>query len=385
MAPVDDDDDDSTTMAADEASSGPSSGPAEVRRLRGSNWYADDVSISDIDDASDRQLEGHLEDDDSSDNATTTAASETMSATTTAPTETSEAEMCDCPAPQVVTTFGATLTLGSAADLADLDLAAMATQLTSDAGWGDSVEVTTTHVVKIGVQYTLDVDITEAQCKAAVAAAYTVSADDVECGDASAASAPAASAPAAPAPAAPAPAAPAPAPAPAGDRRLTSVKDVTISFDTADLATAAATASQDAATTTAFTSALADEDVVAVVEVSETVSVSVVVTFTVTADSAITEPTPAELAAAVTAITVTAEITSPVALTYDRMPCSASDICAGGGMNLVADAASVGCDGATCTTEERDRCCVRAVGDGGNAQGRCVLGSLSALLLWHSF
>lgn len=337
--------------ASDEvaASSGPSSGPARL--------LTDDVSV----------------------NATTTT-SQSMSQT-----DTSAAEDCECPAPEVVSTFIATLTLGSIDDLAELDFHDLATELAG--GRSEVWEVVP--VVKIGIQYTLDIDITEADCKAAVAVAYSTSSDiditedDVECGDASAAPAPAPSPFLAPAPAP----APAPGSAPAPDaRRLQTVKHVTISFTDPDSATAAATVSQD---TSHFTTALADEGVVAVVEVSEAVDVSVELTFTVTADAVIEEPTAVSLESAVSAtttgaITVTAEITG-FSSSFTRQPCSESDICATSGWEPVADSDSIGCDGESCTEDERERCCARTVGQTGNAQGTCVLGSLFSLLLWHVF
>jgi hypothetical protein len=163
------------------------------------------------------------------------------------------------------------------------------------------------------------------------------------------------------------------------------VKNVIISFADTQTATAAATASQD---TTDFTTALADAGIVAVVEVREAVDVSVELTFRVTADATI-EVTVTDLESAVSsatngAVTPTAEITSAVAVTYTRMPCSESDICDGSSWEPKTDSATIGCDGETCTAEETDRCCTRAtIGQTGNAQGTCVLGSVFALLSWH--
>jgi len=344
-------------VASDEvaASSGPSSGPVRL------------LMDMDADDSSDRQLQ--------EDNASDVSGNVTQAPTSQ--TETSAAEECECPPPQVVSTFTATLSLSSADDLVALDFDDIKTELAGDQSWGDSVVVVP--VVKIGIQYTLDVDITEAQCKAAVAVAYSMSSDidisedDVECGDASAAPSPASAS------------APAPAPAPAARRlrRLQTVKDVTISFTDVQAATAAATGSQD---TTHFTTALADAGVDAVVAVREAVDVSVELTFTVTADAAIEEPTAISLESAVStttggAIAVTAEITG-FSFTFSRMPCSESDICDTGGLGKVANSETIGCDGETCTPEERDRCCAQ-IGSTGNAQGTCVLGSLFSVLLWH--
>merc|ERR1712224_589562 len=89
---------------------------------------------------------------------------------------------------------------------------------------------------------------------------------------------------------------PASAPAPAPEsRRLQTVKDVTISFTDTSSASAAVTASQDV---THLTTALAAEGVVADVSVSEDVAVSVELTFTVTAEAAIAEPTAEHLQSA---------------------------------------------------------------------------------------
>lgn len=358
-----------TTLPDDApTSSGPSSGPARLL-----------MDISDVD-----YVDRQLQEDNVSDGTSNVTTSQPTSMSTS-PTEVSAAEECECPLPEVVSTFTASLSLSSVADLAGLDFEDIKTELAADQGWGDSVVMVP--VVEIGIQYTLDVDITEAQCKAAVAAAYDVTEDDVECGDASSAPAPSPDSAPAPAPdSAPAPApesAPAPAPA---SRRLQTVKDVTISFTDVQAATAAATNSQN---TTDFTTALADAGVEAVVAVGEA-DVCVKLTFTVTADVAIDEPTPASLVSAVTAatggaITVEAEITG-FATTFTRMPCSQSDVCDAGGWEQAADSDEIGCDGESCTAEERDRCCVRvAPTSTGSAQGTCVLGSLFSMALWNLF
>lgn len=388
-----------TTVTTDAAevtsSSGPSSGPGD-RLLRG--MYVDDDY--DSVDVLDRQLQDNVSD--GVDNVTD-GPTATVSQTTMAPTTTSAADSCECPPPQVESTFTATLSLASSGDLPALDLYGLKTELASDQSWGDSVVMVP--VVKVGIQYTFDVDVTEAQCKAAVAVAYSMSPDiditedDVECGDASSAPAPAsapASAPAAapsPAPApflspasgpAPAPAsAPAPAPAPEA-RRLQTVKDVTISFTDTSSASAAVTASQDV---THLTTALAAEGVVADVSVSEDVAVSVELTFTVTAEAAIVEPTAEHLQSAVTAsstsaITVTAAITA-VEVSFTRMPCSESTIC-GAGFDFVANSATIGCAGAVCTAEEREICCTVTSPVQAGAQGQCVFGLVFSLLVWHS-
>lgn len=334
--------------------------------------------------AKDRQLQEDNSTADDDDNSTVTEASVESS------TEEEEEEECVCP-PEVVSTFTATLTVETAEDLTALDFDSIKTQLMTDHNWGESVVMVPEF--KVGVQYTLDVDITEAQCKAAVAAAFSIAEDDVECGDA--ASAPSAPAPASPSPSAPAPApapapasGPAPAPAPTPTRRLrrlTAVKAVSMSFADAQAAASAATASQD---TAQFTAALADEDVTAVVTVSAA-DISVELMFTVTADARIEEPTAAHFESAVSSasggsITVTANV-SGFEVGYTRMPCSESDICDAGGFQLKDDAHTVACEGAECTVEERERCCNQIGFSTGGARDTCVLGSILSVLIWQSF
>lgn len=353
------------------ASAGPSSGPA---RILMDMYDADDI---------DRELQ-----QDGPSNGTTVAPAANATTEPPAAEEEEEEEECVCP-PEVITTFTATLSLGTADDLAALDFDAIKSELVSSLGWGEDVEMVP--VMKIGVEYTLDVDISEAQCKAAVAAAYGITEDDVECGDAAAApaSAPApAPAPDSAATSTSAPAAdesPAPAPAPAPTRRLRrlqAVKAVSMSFTDAGAAADAATASQD---TTQFTEALAAEGVVATASVNEA-TVSVELTFTVTADAGIEEPTPASLETAVStasSITVTAAV-SGFGVSYTRMPCSASDIC-GAGYVLVDDANTIACEGEACTEAERDICCSQTGLSQGGAQGTCAMGSLVSVLVWQFF
>jgi hypothetical protein len=200
-------------IASTGPSSGPSNGPARVLL---DMYDADDI---------DRELQ---QDGPSND---------TANATTESPAE--EEEECVCP-PEVVTTFTATLSLGSAEDLAALDFDAIKSQLVSSQSWGDDVEMVP--VMKIGVEYTLDVDISEAQCKAAVALAFGITEADVECG--AAAAAPATAPAPAPVSAAASPSAPAPAPAARRLRRLQAVKMVSMSFTDAEAAAAAATAAK---------------------------------------------------------------------------------------------------------------------------------------------
>jgi hypothetical protein len=339
----------------------------------------------------DRQLTAHVEDNETDDvNVTTTAS--TASQTTMAPTETTvaDADSCACPAPQVESTFTATLTFASADDLSALDLADYQAALVSTQSWqADSVVMVP--VVKIGVDYTFDVAVTDVQCKAAAAVAFAVIEENVECMDTASAPSPAAAPGAAPAPA---PAAPAPAATatttttPAARRLQALTKTVTISFADTVAAQTAATASQDATQFVDALAALATDPVTVVATVSASVSASVELTFTVSADAAIDEPTVAHLESAVSTsstgtITVTAAVTSALETSYTRMPCSESNIC-GSGYDLAPDSATIGCAGAECTSAERDICCVTTPTNAG-AQGTCVLGSLFSLLLWHSF
>merc|ERR1719198_2199698 len=111
-------------IASTGPSSGPSNGPARVLL---DMYDADDI---------DRELQ---QDGPSND---------TANATTESPAE-EEEEECVCP-PEVVTTFTATLSLGSAEDLAALDFDAIKSQLVSSQSWGDDVEMVP--VMKIGVE-----------------------------------------------------------------------------------------------------------------------------------------------------------------------------------------------------------------------------------------
>jgi hypothetical protein len=238
-----------------------------------------------------------------------------------------------------------------------LDFDALKDQLASDGNWGDSVVMVPE--IKIAIQYTLAVDITDADCKAEIAIAYSVMEDAVECGAGSSSGSASSSASTSTSTSSPL------------SRRLQESKAVTISFAAADTAaaTTAATLSPDG-------------------QVGDAV-VTVELTITVTADAAIAPPTADELVSAVSGtatadITVTAEV-GDVDVTFTMMPCSESDICDAGGYELVANAETIGCDAGTCTTAERDRCCRTLSPATAGAQGTCVLGSLSSMLLWHFF
>jgi len=334
-----------TEMAAPPSSSGPSSGPG--RLLLDSLDLYDNYDLENID----RQLQDdNSSDGNSSDDVVTSTAS-------TLVTETSDADSCACPLPQVVATFTATLSGLSPTDVAELDFEAIKASLAEAENWGDDVEVVA--VVKIGFQYTLDVEITDAQCKAAVAVAYSVAEDDVECGTGSAATSNATS---------------------NATRRLQEVMDVTIIVDQTE-AEEAATTSQAADTTLAFVTALEGEGLTVVVEVSEA-TVSVELMFTVTTSEAITEPSVASFEGAVASSAPDVTFTTAISgfeTAFDRMPCSEFDCGSDSNVDELR-----GCDGAVCTAVESDRCCESRPAQA-NAQGICVAGSLLPILIWNFF
>lgn len=287
----------------------------------------------------------------------------TMAPTTVTP---ADENSCACPGPQSVTTFTVPLTV-PVADLADMDFDSFAASLVDD----EDAEVVVVPTIMIGIEYTLDVSITEAQCKAAVASAFSVLEADVECGDAASGNSTTTT---------------------PSTRRLTGeVQAVTISFSGAGAQTAAAAAATDSQDTAAFTTALAagDDPVTATASVSEA-TVTVELAFTVTATDALDEPTTADVAAAATTafpgVAVEAGEISGFSQSYTMAPCSA-DICSSS-QTLVDDAEDRGCAAAVCTAEaDRETCCVaddeqRATT--GSAQGTCILGPL-LLLLWNFF
>jgi len=331
-----------TTTTGAPPSSGPSGGPS-------SRLLMDSLDLTWEGDADSRQLQDDDNTSDVSDNDTAVASS------TTAPTTISTADDCPCPEPEVLSTFTATLTLSSAADLADLDFDELASELME----GFDVEVVP--IIQIGIQYALDVSITEAQCKAAVAVAFVVPEEDVQCGVANGTTATTTTTPA--------------------SRRLESVQDVTISFSDKAAAADAATSSQD---TTAFVDALAaGGDPVTVTATVSEATVTVELAFVVTGPVAVSKPSVASFQTAVAAVANGLDVQvviSDVAISYTRQPCSESSICD----DFVDNADEIGCDAEVCTVDETDRCCKQRTATA-NAQVTRVVGSLLLPLLWNFF
>jgi len=278
-----------------------------------------------------------------------------------------------CPAPQAVASFTTILSGVSVADLANLNVDNIKTAMTASSNWGDDPLVEVVAVVKIGLTYTLDVAITSAQCVAAVASTYSVDASMVECGAGTAAASGSNATTV--------------ATTTAASRRLQEVMDVTISFTDVTASHTAATDSQESTTSDAFVAALAagaNPVTVTVTEVSAA-AVTVELTFTVTSDAAISEPTAAVVEGAATAgglTSVTIEV-SGFTTAFDRMPCSESDIC-DGNLQLIDGAEDVGCEASVCAAEETDRCCTARPAVG-SAHRTCAVGSLLSLLTLNFF
>jgi len=312
-----------TTMAPDEASPsvGPSTGPQA------------------------RRLDGHS-------NATASNATTTPGAMAT----TTEEE-CVC-APEVMSTFTATMAFPDPEELVNLDFDNVIATMTDDS-W-DNTEVVVLIKNSFSLTFAEGTAVTAAECVSAAALAYSVAEDMVTCaaGEAAVAS----------------------GTADAGNdtasndtaasRRLQDVvMDVQISYAQSDLAVALAAGSAGvdwgtagfAATPTASAS-------VATVEM----------TFTVTASAQIEPPMASDFVAAFLAedATVTAAVSS-VEVTYSIMPCSAStDVCAAG-YTLRSNAMELACAGAECSSDDSGTCCTQVANAG--AQHTCMLGSLSLL------
>lgn len=322
---------DATTMAPADATLAPSVGPS----------------------SGPRRLDGHS-------NATTSNAT-----TTPAAMATTTEEECVC-APEVMSTFTATMTFADPEQLLALDFDNVIAAMTEDS-WDNTEAVV---LIKFGFSLTFaeGTAVTADDCVSAAALAYSVAEGMVTCaaGEAAVASG---TADAGNDTASTTTVAAATTTAAASRRLQDVVMDVQISYAQSDVADAVAAGNTDVDWATAgFAATPTASDGVATVEM----------TFTVTASAQIEPPMVSDFETAFLAegATVTAAVGS-LEVAYSIMPCSAAtDVCAAG-YTLRDNAVELACAGAECSSDDSGTCCTQVATAG--AQHTCMLGSLSLL------
>jgi len=303
-----------------------------------------------------RRLDGHS-------NATTSNAT-----TTPAAMATTTEEECVC-APEVMSTFTATMTFADPDELIGLDFDNVIAAMTEES-W-DNTEVVV--LIKFGFSLTFaeGTAVTADDCVSAAALAYSVAEGMVTCaaGEAAVASG---TADAGNDTASTTTVAAATTTAAASRRLQDVVMDVQISYAQSDVAAAVAASnlnvSSSAWETAGFTAAPTASAGVVTVEM----------TFTVTDSAQIEPPMVSDFETAFLAegATVTAAVGS-LEVAYSIMPCSAAtDVCAAG-YTLRDNAVELACAGAECSIDDSGTCCTQVANAG--AQHTCMLGSLSLL------